>query len=146
MKTVAENTWSSGYSFRPFGVETTNQEFSLSRRSLQSLSTETKGSNVSALWTPRLQETLINGVLQGRKHTDPKGSSAVSNLRMWSTIIQVLASLRILAFEKCEYHVKYQQIKGDGLLEDRRRVKEEVRTESLKGWVRNEGDDFELRC
>lgn len=35
----------------------------------------------------------------------------------------------------------YGEVKGCGLLTPRRRVKEEVWTEALKGWVRNEGDD-----
>lgn len=34
----------------------------------------------------------------------------------------------------------YDEVKGGVLLEARRKVKEEVRAEALKGWVRNTGD------
>jgi tRNA-specific adenosine deaminase 1 len=35
----------------------------------------------------------------------------------------------------------YRDVKSGSLLEARRRVKEDVRKEALKGWVKNEGGE-----
>lgn len=48
------------------------------------------------------------------------------------------------ALGKAETSMSYGDVKGGALLEERRRVKEDVRG-VLEGWVKNGGDDgFEL--
>lgn len=144
MKHVANKQWNGGYEFRPFHVCTTNREFMFSRRSLGPAVQTPKSSNVSALWAPGLQETLINGVLQGRKQTDPRGGSALCRLRMGRLAVELLRALAIPAFAHAVASSKYTDLKETQPLENRRIVKDDVRREALKGWVRNAEDDFEL--
>ncbi|KAL9117767.1 MAG: hypothetical protein Q9187_005696 [Circinaria calcarea] len=144
MKSVLNQQWNGSYVFRPFQVKTTGREFKFSRRSLGSAAPTPKSSNISALWTPVLQETLINGVLQGRKQTDPRGGSAVCRLRMGGLAMNLLRALAIPAFAHAVASPRYSDLKKTQPLENRRIVKEDARREALKGWVRNVEDDFEL--
>ena len=141
---ITKKQWRGGYAFKPFYISSTSRDFMFSRRSLDPAGQTPKSSNVSALRTPNLQQTLINGVLQGRKRIDPKGGSAVCRLRIWGAVLDVLKILAIPAFDCAMTSSRYIDLKETQVLEDRRIVKEEVRTEALKAWVRNSGDDFEL--
>lgn len=141
MKPLRDKTWEGGYSFRPFEVRTTDREFAYSRRSIDGTKTP---SNLSAVYTPRLQERLVNGVLQGRKQFSPQGASVLCKQSMWMAVAEVIALLGIPTLQKALSYTSYMLVKGDGSLEDRRKVKEEVRREALEGWVRNGGEDFTL--
>ena len=134
MRPVAGRTWPGGYRYEPFTVQVSDLEFAFSRRSISVCHGPPKGSNISAVWNTNLQETLVNGVLQGRKQTDLRGASGASSIAMYQ-----LAS-----------KVAEQLVDGHGELEldqagetprallDRENVKYEVRRTALKGWVRNE--------
>ena len=138
MKPVAGKTWPGGYSYRPFNVRTTELEFDFSRRSLPSSKTESKGSNVSAVWTPNIQETLVNGVLQGRKQADPKGASAVSKRRMWEIVSSAIGKLdKDTTSPVSELESEAPQ--------QRRLVKDDVTSAALTGWIRNHDDGFERK-
>lgn len=141
MKPVADRRWSGGYAFRPFKVNTTNREFKFSRRSQGSANSVFKSSNISALWNPHEQETLINGVLQGRKQTDVRGGSSVCRRRTWRLL---LSMAKVPAFAGLMSGTLYSEIKASSLLKSRRQVKDEVRAEALTGWIQNHGDDFGL--
>ncbi|KAL8762313.1 MAG: hypothetical protein Q9203_007628 [Teloschistes exilis] len=143
MKPVADRHWPAGYAFRPFDVRTTDLECAHSRRSKPTQSTELRTSNISAVFNPHIQEALILGRLQGRQKLDPKGASAICSKRMWKTVLQVFAAMgmpRLLQTVSEPMNVK--KLKESVLFADRQRVKDEVRAEALKGWVRNDGDDF----
>ena len=118
----------------PFVVRTADAEFVHSRRHLSATNQTMKGSNISAVWNNVLQETLVNGVVQGRKQTDPLGASALSRARMF----QMAADVRE-QFKDIPSRLGLSRI-GDRRqsLADRETVKEEVRSKALKGWVRNE--------
>ncbi|OCL08391.1 hypothetical protein AOQ84DRAFT_340437 [Glonium stellatum] len=136
----------SGYGFHPFKIETVDREFAYSRRSLPS-SRAPIASNISAVYTPHFQETLIGGVLQGRKQFDPRGASRLCRKSMWKAAADAAALLAIPVLVKATTGVTYQDIKAGGLLSGRRCVKEDVKGKDgpLKGWLRNEGDGcFEL--
>ena len=141
---MVNKQWNAGYEFRPFHVGTTNREFMFSRRSLAPAVQTSKGSNISALWTPYLQETLINGVLQGRKQTDPRGGSAVCRLRMGKLAVGILRALAIPTFANAAASLQYTDLKGAGALDNRRAVKYDARKEALSGWVQNVEDNFDL--
>ncbi|EGP88053.1 uncharacterized protein MYCGRDRAFT_71372 [Zymoseptoria tritici IPO323] len=133
-----------GFAFRPFEVKTTKREFEFSRRSP---ATAARGgprmsSNLSAMYTPRRQEILINGVLQGRKQLDPKAASCVSRRMAWKSVLEVamLAGIPLLT-EALRKKRTYAEMKGCKVLEGRARVKKDVKEMVLKGWVRNEGDE-----
>lgn len=96
------------------------------------------------MYHPKLHETLINGVLQGRKQFDARGGSALCNARMWKVVVQVAVALTESSLPEMLFLGRYQQLKESNALEHRREVKKEVRLEALRGWIRNEGDDFEL--
>ena len=144
MKPVAEKMWEGGYRFRPFQVRTTAREFGFSRKSLRSTSGPLTGSNVSAVWTPILEETLINGVRQGRKQNDPRGASAICRLRTCGAVMVVLKALAMPAFTHLATSSRYSDLKQADMLNQRRIVKEDVTGEALAGWIPNVIDDFEI--
>ncbi|KAG5976654.1 hypothetical protein E4U55_007258 [Claviceps digitariae] len=146
--------WPGGYRFAPFHVETTDEEFAFSRRSAIKC-TGAKNiapSNLAAVWTGSgVEETVLGGILQGRRPFEEKGASSVSRRRMWMSAARLAASLRGEAWG----HVRqclgggarqtYGDVKDCELLADRRRVKKEVCESALVGWVSNRGDeDFSI--
>lgn len=134
--------WGSGYQFWPFEVQTTGLEFSFSRRAVgDEAKTKFVASNLATAWTARgLADNVIGGVLQGRKQTDPRGGSAVCRRRLWGLTKEVarLAGADDAAAPQAE---TYGDMKECNALEERRRVKEDLRAEALKGWLRNSGDE-----
>lgn len=144
MKPVISSTWPGNYAFHPFKVQTTITEFAFSRRSTALPPVELKGSNISCVSAPWVQETLINGVLQGRKQVDPRGASAVCRKNMWKAVVEVIALLELSALHKILSHSTYASIKEDEMLKDRSHVKHVARSQALTGWIRNVGGDFEL--
>lgn len=86
----------------------------------------------------------MNGVLQGRKQFSLQGASVLCKQSMWKAVAEVVALLGIPTLQKTLLHGSYLMLKKDELLEERRKVREEVRSEALKGWIRNGGDDFTL--
>ena len=93
-----------------------------------------KGSNISAVWTPYQQETLVNGVLQGRKQTDQKGASALSRMHIWSLLLDTICLIDIPALRHVLELSSYLDMKTLQDLDYRRRVKQDVKDEALKGW------------
>lgn len=144
MNRVNDLEWSGGYSFSPFKICKTDVEFVFSRRSSLSPDIALKGSNISAAYNPSLQETLINGVLQGRKQFDEKGGSALCNARMCNLFCQISVVLVMPSLYCIHVPGRYEQFKESEQLQSRRKTKEGVRRCVLKGWIRNNGDDFEL--
>ena len=137
MSPIAGSAWpAADYSFHPFRVETTEIAFCYSRKAAGGSgpgSSGCKGSNVSAAWTPRHQETLINGVLQGRKQTDRMGASALSRLRIWDLVLTTVGLVNV-SMAKDIHKMSYLDMKRGNFLEHRRRVKDDVKSEALKGW------------
>lgn len=144
MKPVAGREWPGSYAFHPFEVRTTSLEFPYSRRASYQPKMRQKGFNTSMLWTLRIQETLINGVLQGRKQTDPRGATVVCRKSQLGLVAQILRILAIPSFAKILSSTTYSELKAGDILADRRGAKNEVRAEALKGWIPNSGDDFDL--
>lgn len=134
MSTVVRLTWLAGYGFHPFRVETTEIDFPYSRRAAGTNLYGYKGSNVSAVWTPRHQETLINGVLQGRKQTDRMGASALSRMQIWNLLFETVGLIDVPALRYILRLSSYLDMKRSKDLEHRRRVKKDVKCEALKGW------------
>ena len=133
MQPLAREVWSSGYAFHPFKVRTTEFEFPFSRRSTASTS---KGSNITALWTPHTQETLVNGVLQGRKQTDLRGASAISRTKIFGKFHEVSSLPGTLDRKEVLKIYSYEDIKKCPVLADRREVKKKAKEEVLNGWDR----------
>ena len=134
MLPVTGSNWLPGYAFRSFRVETTEIAFQYSRRAAGTSVDGCKGSNISAVWTPCQQETLVNGVLQGRKQTDRKGASALSRMHIWSLLLDTISLMDIPALRHVLKLSSYLDMKTLQDLEHRRRVKQEVKDEVLKGW------------
>lgn len=109
--------------------------------------------NVSAVWTPTLDEGLVGGVLQGKKAFTDRGASGVSRRRMWDLAREVAelvsrddGEMRSMVLEALAAG-RYGDVKDGRLLEGRRGVKELAREGALRGWVRNTGDeDFSLEA
>lgn len=135
-----ESRRESGYAWHAFEVRGVQKEFDWSRRKV-SKAEKAVPSNLSALWTPGWQETLVGGVLQGRKQFDARGASAICRRSLWRMAAQIagMAGLPLLV-EVFGKH-NYQNIKRNEALATRREVKDNVKRESLKGWVKNVGDD-----
>ncbi|AEO54699.1 hypothetical protein MYCTH_2297544 [Thermothelomyces thermophilus ATCC 42464] len=148
-----------GYGFHPFRVQATEREFEFSRRGIRARSTDgaagggrgeeikVVASNLAVAWTVggEVEEGLIGGVMQGRKGFDVKGASLTSRRKMWAAAVEVAGTLGDKVISEALAMGSYDGVKGGHLLEGRRRVKEQVRGEVLKGWLRNTGDeDFSL--
>lgn len=137
-----EGGWGEGYEFRPFEVKTTSLDFAYSRQGGKQGVGETRyvPSNIATAWNSNgLLENTIGGVMQGRKQTDPRGGSAVCRRRMWSLARDIA---RLLGAEDAvPKDETYAALKETRRLADRRLVKEVLRAEALKGWVRNSGDE-----
>lgn len=144
MGPITDFKWSGGYSFNPFKFRKTEVDFEFSRRNNLSSATASKGSNICAVYNPGLQETLINGVLQGRKQFDIRGGSALCNARMCNLVSRLLTLLGKPLLSRINGNIGYKQLKDSVFLQNRRKVKDDVRRHALKGWIRNTGDDFEL--
>jgi tRNA-specific adenosine deaminase 1 len=141
-----EKKWTGGYRWHGFDVLPTTREFEWSRRSATS-SQKLLPSNISTIKTPHLEQTLIGGVLQGRKQFDLRGASNICRRSMWKCVLELAGVVGLPALADVLGKGTYGEVKSGGWLEARRRVKKEVREEVLKGWVRNGGDeDFQLEA
>ena len=131
MKPIASSTWNEGYAYHPFSVKTTEIDFTYSRRNANNGSKNAiKSCNISAIWTPGLQETLINGVLQGRKQTDPKGASALSKTKM----LELFLEIHRIIHGDVPIDLPQNMLKQLDPLATRRQVKSETKSSALKGW------------
>lgn len=134
---MALNAWHGsrgGYQFRPFEVRATARTFAFCAQGA-----EAGGSNLSALWTPRKQEIMVNGVLLGRKQSDPRGASCVSRRKIWKLALDIAVTAGIPAVANSLRRPNYEEIK-DGGFDGRREAKEAAWKLSLHGWKRNERD------
>ena len=147
MKFLSGKDWGNGYRYSPFQILTTNREFQLSRRTSTSpaLGKKHVASNLASWWMPTHDETLIAGVIQGRKQYDIRGASKLCKARMWKLALQVASFLSVPVLGRCLRTERYDEVKQSALLKGRQEVKREVRELALKPWIRNDGgDDFQL--
>jgi tRNA-specific adenosine deaminase 1 len=141
----ALNDWEgtkAGHQFRPFDVRTTGRQFAYSAQGA-----EAGGSNLSALWTPKRQEVLVNGVLQGRKQFDIRGASITSRRGLWKLALEVAVMAGVPAVLGNLDRATYGQAK-ESANHDRREAKDKALDKALMGWKRNERDEdwgFEAR-
>lgn len=132
------NDWEgtkSGHQFRPFDVRTTGRQFAYSAQGAKA-----SGSNLSALWTPKRQEILVNGVLQGRKQFDTRGASITSRRGLWKLALEVAVMAGMPAVLATLDKTTYGQAKESTNL-GRRQAKDKALEQALTGWKRNERDD-----
>jgi tRNA-specific adenosine deaminase 1 len=139
LKNLTPETWIGCYRYQGFDVKPTNKEFTWSRRAV-SPTEKAVPSNLSAVWTPHWQETLIGGVLQGRKQLDPRGASKICRRGLWMEAARLAGMVGVPILMEVLRKGRYGDMKVSEALEKRRHVKEDVR-KVLKGWVRNSGDD-----
>jgi tRNA-specific adenosine deaminase 1 len=135
-----ENKWTGGYRWHGFDVLSTTREFEWSRRSATPPQ-KLLPSNISTIKTPHFEQTLIGGVLQGRKQFDPRGASMICRRSMWRCMLEIAGVAGLPALSSLLRKETYGEVKSGELLEARRQVKREVREEVLQGWVRNGGDE-----
>lgn len=133
-------SWTGGYAWTPFTVKSTTKDFRWSRRAVMA-GEKAVGSNLSAVWTPSWQESLIGGVLQGRKQFDPRGASAICRRNIWKVAVQVAALIGAPVISQVLSKKRYADLKADDIFGSRKRVKRSIVDSSLKGWIRNTGDD-----
>jgi tRNA-specific adenosine deaminase 1 len=137
-------SWREGYRWQPFTVRTTQREFTWSRRSVAAHE-KAVASNLSAVFTPSWQETLIGGVLQGRKQMDPRGASKICRRSAWMLAAQIASIVGAMTELKALTQGTHRDMKASKLLHARRQVKKDVQEHGLRGWVQNTGDsDFDL--
>ncbi|KAL9084425.1 MAG: hypothetical protein Q9165_008063 [Trypethelium subeluteriae] len=137
--------WSGGYRFCPFRVQTTTRDFAFSRRCARS-GQRLVPSNLGLAWTPDWEETLVGGMIQGRKQGDPKGASKICRRGLSKAAVETtIATERTTLTKKSLREGTYGVLKKGRAFEDRMQVKQDVKREVLQGWVQNIGDeDFEL--
>lgn len=137
-----------GYSFRPFGIETTAVEFSFSRKMVAERWAKISPSTVGAAWlSSGFEETIVGGVLQGRRQSEAKAASRMSRRQMWMAAKDLAGQLGDghLDIQSAVGKKAYADVKKGSLLAARSQVTASVRNEALSGWVQNQGDsDFRL--
>jgi len=143
LEPMADAVWEDGHSFKPFRIDTTNLDFDFSKTSVEKRGAKISASNLAAVWTSSgIEETILGGVVQGRKAFDIRGASSMSRTRMWAKAKELGESL---GGEFCLDVLTYRDIKALPALATRKTVKRDIRTKALTGWVCNEGDDdFQL--
>jgi tRNA-specific adenosine deaminase 1 len=134
--------WKGGYSFHPFKAVATTREFPWSRRGHLGVE-KFIASNISAISTPHIGETLINGILQGHKmsHIPSRGASLISRRGLWSAVAAILSLPNMTMKARIPRDSIYKEIKSQELLRPRNQVKTDVKTFALKNWKPNEADD-----
>ncbi|GAO14546.1 hypothetical protein UVI_02032570 [Ustilaginoidea virens] len=126
---LADASWPGGYKFRAFAVETTREVFDLSRRSVGARADKVAPSNLAAAWTcSGVEETILGGVVRGRRPFEEKGASSMSRRQVWMLARALSDAL------PCSRDVRR------ALAGQTQRVKRQVRESALTGWVRNLGD------
>lgn len=144
MAPVANVPWNGGFHFCALKILTTDREFEFSRRTEVTAHEKLVASNLAAAWTPYFEESLVGGVLQGRKSFDPKGAGKSCKMSLWKVSTEIA---KLLGDEEQDLIVtlestSYMQMKLGERFAQRQAVKEAVRRGALKGWVRNEGGDL----
>ena len=132
---LAQKEWPGGFAFHPLQVEATHVEFKYSRRAVGE---PAKGSNISSIWNPYAQETLINGVLQGWKQSNPRGASRISRASMVKDILVLQQGSGQTT------KTTYRDLKSSEITEEYRTVKKSVIANALVGWIPNVEDSFDL--
>lgn len=147
MAALKDKKWGGNLAFRPFKIESTNLEFEYSRRSVAERADEISASNLATVWTVSgVEETILGGVIQGRKAFDPRGASKTSRLQMLSAAVSLGGRLApvhdsLHDLSQCSY----REVKEIAALRRRREVKQEVQVSALAGWIKNEGgSDFSV--
>lgn len=133
-------SWTAGYCFRPFDVQTTGSGFDYSKAATSSAG-QSSGSNITACWTPGHFEVLISGTRSGFKQFSGRGQSVISRVSQWKQCLRIARSLKMASIAKCLSQETYDLVKEDELLEARRSVKAEAKSGALQGWTRNGGDN-----
>ncbi|KAL6704109.1 hypothetical protein ACN47E_008772 [Coniothyrium glycines] len=139
LSSLDDSSWTAGHRFQPFIVRPTSREFTWGRRNVPS-SKKAVASNLSAVWTSSWQETLIGGVLQGRKQLDPRGASRISRRSMWNIALQIAGVAGLSLLKEILDKESYDAVKKSELLKHRQIVKSDMKT-ALKGWAPNTGDE-----
>lgn len=143
MKKLGQVNWAEGYAFQPFNIETTSVEFDFSKGAVEARAEKIAASNIAAAWTlSGVEESILGGVLQGRKPFHPKGASNMSRREMWLKARELAGKLDAYPhLSEALSQETYKDIKQGPLLSERRKVKDDARRNALAGWVRNQGDD-----
>ncbi|RCI07393.1 hypothetical protein L249_1369 [Ophiocordyceps polyrhachis-furcata BCC 54312] len=147
--TVASCCWLDGYGFRPFVIETTAEQFYFSREARKAVSPSIVPCNLAVAWSASsVEESIVNGILHGRKALDPRGASCMSRRQMWEAAVTVADALHGRYGKQTKFHKyltgpTYRHIKDGSLLAARRAVKAQVRQTALTEWFSDETDsDF----
>lgn len=147
MRPLVGRQWQGEYAFREFVTITTDLEFEFSKRAVSARAKKISASNLAAAWSGSgVEETIIGGVIQGRKPFGTKGASHMSRRRMWETARELSHSLDDAGHAPIhmEYDT-YRDLKESPLLAHRRQAKQETRQTALRGWMSNDGgSDFQL--
>ena len=145
MECLAGRSWSEGFCYRPFEVQTTDVEFKYSRRLVSERATKICPSNLSTIRSASgVEQTLLGGVKQGRKSSDIKAASGISRKHLWLRAKEIA---RELDGDHCEIEQvqTYADLKALRHLDERRIVIKDTQSQALDGWVKNSGDsDFHV--
>lgn len=168
---MANQPWLGGYSFRPFGVKTTNVEFeysaAVSSRLTQGDNTSSpdiklKGTNVSAVWIAPSSSSGPSGLhlsqqgklwhggaygealVNGRLQGYKEGDvrgASVLSRKKLSQAVLDVLALSPATFPKVSTYI---DLKRSDMLEDRRAVKKDVTNMALQGWPPNTEDNHDF--
>ena len=72
---------------------------------------------------------------------DIRGAPKVCRRRTWKLALEIASKVGVHCVQKALTAETYGEVKESEILDQRRRVKEDVRNNALKGWIKNWGDD-----
>ena len=138
------DSWEGNFTYHPLRIQVTSREYPWSRRNRGNVR-KFVASNTSAVYTKYNQEVLVNGVLQGRKQKDPRGAGLLCRRNLWRSIIEALISSGLSDAAVTLSQVSYEELKDDARLACRTKVKLDVQSNVLRGWINNYKEiDFKL--
>jgi len=146
MKKTMDREWEGGYSCHEILPLVTGLHFKYSKRAVGERAggaNKLATSNLAATWTCLgLEESLLGGVLQGKRGFDDQSASRLSRKSMWRLVLEISKTLQDSAgYIASELAVRdYGTMKNCPFLSPRRRVKHDVKEDALKGWVPNSPD------
>lgn len=135
-------TWDpeGGFAFRPFKVNTTKLSFPFARPDTSQSEQGIRPSNIACVRYGSSSEIIINGVLQGRKQTDPRGASALSRRKMWELTRSIALQLTAPSIITALSHEMYSEVKLDDSLQLRAAAKSRLIQGTLCPWTRTAAD------
>ena len=136
LRTEVVNGWEENFIYHPLHVQASTRDFEWSRRNCEEVQ-KYVASNTSTVYTTYNREVLVNGVLQGKRQKDAHGASSICRRNLWQSVMEALSHSRFSDAAIKWSEISYEDLKNDSIMAARMKVKADVQTTVLHGWIKN---------